>query len=656
MRKDPGSASSADAQSEIRIPLNKPFIAGNELVYIREAVERGQLAADGHFARRCHELLQSSTQAARVLLTPSCTAALEMAAMLCELGSGDEVILPSYTFVSTASAIVREGATPVFVDIREDTLNIDETLVEEAITSRTRAIFPVHYAGVACEMDTICRIARENGLLVVEDAAQAVGSRYKGRSLGSIGDLGAFSFHETKNFICGEGGALCVNAPEFIERAEIIRDKGTDRQRFFRGETDRYTWQELGSSYVASEICAAFLYAQLEEMESITARRSEIAAYYSEHLSRLEADGRLRLPCVPPDCETNAHLYHLLLPDERTRDGLMMHLRKHGILAVFHYVPLHDSPMGTKLAGGKPARLPVTESVSRRLLRLPFYCQLDPVEQEEVVGRIHEFFERLDDRWAPMSDTLRVRELEWDSRFFGIRVGELRAGQASTALLHEALDSASRGFDLVHVRDANPEVMTSELLRVHRGEHVDTRAEFECSPVAAPRGGARVSCGRIRPFERDEDPSDLVALAPQAAAHSRFRRDPRFPAEWVDRLYRVWIERSLSGSLADVVLVVEVDDRLVGFHTIRTDGEVGRIGLLALEAAFRGRGLGSALLSAGLGWMRDRGLARARVATQMDNPVCRLYERSGYSLVGREEIYHFWPDRSTLAVRSPGLS
>ncbi|HEB90935.1 MAG TPA: dTDP-4-amino-4,6-dideoxygalactose transaminase [Deltaproteobacteria bacterium] len=394
MLKDPGSASPTSAQSGIRIPLNKPFIAGNELSYIREAVERGQLAADGHFARRCHELLEASTGAARVLLTPSCTAALEMAAMLCDLGPADEVILPSYTFVSTASAIVREGATPIFVDIREDTLNLDETLIEAAITPRTRAIFPVHYAGVASEMDTICRIARENDLLVVEDAAQAVGSRYKGRGLGSIGDLAAFSFHETKNFICGEGGALCINDSRFVARAEIIRDKGTDRQRFFRGETDRYTWQELGSSYVASEICAAFLFAQLEEMESITERRAEIAAYYSEHLSGLEREGRLRLPCVPPDCETNAHLYHLLLPDEATRDGLMSHLRTHGILAVFHYVPLHDSPMGTKLAGGRPARLPVTESVSRRLLRLPFYCQLEPLEQEEVVGRIRDFFER----------------------------------------------------------------------------------------------------------------------------------------------------------------------------------------------------------------------------------------------------------------------
>lgn len=393
-RKDPVQASSPATHPEIRIPLSRPYIAGGELDYIREAVERGQLAADGYFTRRCHELLEAFAPASKVLLTPSCTAALEMAAMLCKLGPGDEVILPSYTFVSTANAVVREGATPVFVDIREDTLNIDETQIEEAITPHTRAIFPVHYAGVASEMDTICRIAEEHELIVVEDAAQAVNSRYKGRSLGSIGALGAFSFHETKNFICGEGGALCVNDPELVSRAEIIRDKGTDRQRFFRGETDKYTWQELGSSYVASELCAAFLYAQLENMDGIVAKRAEIASYYSEHLADLEGEGWLRLPIVPPECETNAHLYYILLRDEMSRDGLMAFLRQHGILAVFHYVPLHTSPMGLELAAGKPARLPRTEALSRRILRLPFYCQLEASEQAEVVGRIREFFDQ----------------------------------------------------------------------------------------------------------------------------------------------------------------------------------------------------------------------------------------------------------------------
>ncbi|MFT5441607.1 MAG: dTDP-4-amino-4,6-dideoxygalactose transaminase [Myxococcota bacterium] len=377
---------------EVRIPLNKPFIAGDELSYIREAVERGQLAGDGYFTTRCSELLEAQTEDSKILLTPSCTAALEMAAMLCRLGPGDEVILPSFTFVSTASAIVREGATPVFVDIREDTLNIDEALIEAAITPNTKAIFPVHYAGVACEMDTICEIAKASDLMVVEDAAQAVNSRYKGRSLGSIGALGTFSFHETKNFICGEGGALVVNDPSLMNRAEIIRDKGTDRQQFFRGETDKYTWQELGSSYVASELCAAFLYAQLENMETIVRKRADIASYYNDQLKALADRGHVTLPVVPPECETNAHIYHILLRDQATRNDLMAHLRRQGILAVFHYIPLHTSPMGLKLSGGNPANLPLTDSLSARILRLPFYCQLTADEQAEVVGCIHEFF------------------------------------------------------------------------------------------------------------------------------------------------------------------------------------------------------------------------------------------------------------------------
>ncbi|MDP6979287.1 MAG: dTDP-4-amino-4,6-dideoxygalactose transaminase [Myxococcota bacterium] len=379
-------------EEAIRIPLNKPYIAGNELDYIREAVDRGQLAGDGHFTRRCQELLEAQTGAARVLLTPSCTAALEMAAMLLELGPGDEVILPSYTFVSTASAFVREGAKPVFVDVREDTLNLDEQAIEAAITPQTRAIFPVHYAGVACEMGAIAEIADANDLAVVEDAAQAVGSRYRGKALGSLGQLGAFSFHETKNFICGEGGALVINEAEFVERAEILRDKGTDRQRFFRGETDKYTWQDVGSSYVPSELCAAFLYAQLEQIDRIVARRCEIANTYTDALRDLAEQERLRLPIVPDHCETNAHIYSILLPSSETRDALMSHLREHGILAVFHYVPLHTSPMGKRLVGGTPAQLPVTEALAGRVLRLPFFPQLTAEEQREVIGRIHDFF------------------------------------------------------------------------------------------------------------------------------------------------------------------------------------------------------------------------------------------------------------------------
>ena len=378
---------------EQRIPFNKPFIAGKELYYIAQAVTFNNLAGDGHFTRQCTRLLEEKFGIHRVQLTPSCTAALEMAALLCNLAPGDEVILPSFTFVSTANAVVRLGATPVFVDIRPDTLNIDEDLIESAITDRTKAIFAVHYAGVGCEMERIMSIARRHNLLVVEDAAQAVNSFYDGRALGSIGHLGCYSFHETKNFICGEGGALCINVPELVERAEIIRDKGTNRQKFFRGLVDKYTWVDVGSSYVPSEIVSAFLYGQLEMMEPISDRRREIYQYYRRAFKSLEAEGIVQLPCLPEDCASNYHMFYILTKDGETRNRLLDHLRERGIGAVFHYVPLHSSPMGRKLGGGELA-LPVTESVSARLLRLPFYYTITQDEQAEVVRGISDFLGR----------------------------------------------------------------------------------------------------------------------------------------------------------------------------------------------------------------------------------------------------------------------
>lgn len=365
------------------IPFNKPFIAGKELYYIAQAVTLGNLGGDGHYTKKCSELMQERFGIPKVLLTPSCTAALEMAAQLCDLQPGDEVIMPSYTFVSTASAFVRLGGRPVFVDIRPDTLNIDENLIEAAITHRTKAICIVHYAGVACEMDRIMTIAKAHNLLVVEDAAQAVNSWYKGRALGSIGDLGCYSFHETKNYICGEGGALCINNPSLIERAEIIRDKGTNRQRFFRGEVDKYTWVEVGSSYVPSEICSAFLYAQLEEMDRISERRREIYQKYRQALIPLETAGRLRLPFIPEDCANNFHLFYVLMPTSEQRDAMLKHLKANGIHAVFHYVPLHSSPMGLELTG--LSALPVTEELSSRLIRLPFYHDITNLEQDAVI-------------------------------------------------------------------------------------------------------------------------------------------------------------------------------------------------------------------------------------------------------------------------------
>lgn len=368
------------------IPFNSPFIVGKELYYIAQAVTLGNLGNNGEFTRKCSELLESRFGIQKVLLVPSCTAALEMAAILCDLSPGDEVIMPSYTFVSTASAFVRVGAMPVFVDIREDTLNIDENLIEAAITTRTKAICVVHYAGVACEMDRIMKIARRYKLRVVEDAAQAVNAFYKGRALGSIGDLGCYSFHETKNFICGEGGALCINDPSLVERAEIIRDKGTNRQRFFRGEVDKYTWVDVGSSYVPSELCSAFLYAQLEEMEKISRRRYEIYATYKRLFRPLEEAGLLRMPVVPEGCQTNSHLFLVIFPTAEIQDHVLTTLNAQSIRAVFHYVPLHTSPIGRTLC--ESGRLPVTDLVSESLLRLPFFYEIIYEEQKAVADAV----------------------------------------------------------------------------------------------------------------------------------------------------------------------------------------------------------------------------------------------------------------------------
>ena len=375
----------------MNIPFNKPFIVGKELYYIAQAVLAGHIAGDGVFTKKCHQLLEEKFQARRVLLTHSCTAALEIAAILCDIQPGDEVILPSFTFVSTVNAFCLRGAKPVFVDIRPDTLNLDETLIEQAITRRTKVIVPVHYAGVACEMDVIMDIARRHGLLVVEDAAQGVSSLYNNQYLGTIGDLGTYSFHETKNFISGEGGALVVNNERFIERAEIIREKGTNRSKFFRGEVDKYTWVDLGSSYLPSDIVAAFLYAQLENIELINKRRQEIFDYYFDGFQPLLQQGLVQIPHIPADCQCNNHLFYILLNDERTRDGLMEYLREREIYAVFHYIPLHLSEMG-RSHGYRENELPVTESVSARLLRLPCYYELSREDQNSVMSAIGNYF------------------------------------------------------------------------------------------------------------------------------------------------------------------------------------------------------------------------------------------------------------------------
>jgi len=368
-----------------RIPFNWPYMTGKELHYIAEAHFNGRLAGDGPFTKRCHRWIEEKTGCDKALLTHSCTAALEMTALLLDIQPGDEVIMPSYTFVSTANAFVLRGGVPVFVDIREDTLNLDEKLIEAAITPRTKAIVPVHYAGVACEMDAIMDIARRHGLKVVEDAAQGVMASYKGRALGSIGDLGTFSFHETKNVIAGEGGALLVNNPELTLRAEIIREKGTDRSRFFRGEVDKYTWQEVGSSFLPGELIAAFLWAQLEEAQAITARRLASWEYYHAALAPLEAKGVLRRPVIPDGCQHNAHMYYVLLDAELDRQAVLSDLKRNEIYSVFHYVPLHSSPAGERY-GRAHGSLDVTNGQSERLIRLPLWVGLTPAQQDRVVN------------------------------------------------------------------------------------------------------------------------------------------------------------------------------------------------------------------------------------------------------------------------------
>ncbi len=374
----------------IKIPFNKPTLIGRELFYISQVILSGRSAGDAGFTRRCHTLLEEALGVPGVLLTTSCTDALEMAALLLQIEPGDEVIVPSFTFVSTVNAFVLRGARPVFIDVRKDTLNLDESLLEAAITPRTKAIVPVHYAGVGCEMDVIGKVASRNGIPVVEDNAHGLFGKYRGRFLGTFGTFAAQSFHETKNFICGEGGAILINDPGYLERAEIVREKGTNRSRFFRGEVDKYSWVDIGSSFLPSDILAAFLYAQLEAREEIQSRRRWIWEYYQDHLCDWADENQVRMPVVPGYCEQSYHMFYLLLPSLEARQGLIEHLRERGILSVFHYLPLHLSEMGIKF-GGRPGDCPVTESVSDRLVRIPFYNDLTEKDLAEVVEAICRF-------------------------------------------------------------------------------------------------------------------------------------------------------------------------------------------------------------------------------------------------------------------------
>src|ERR1022692_5123118 len=373
-----------------RIPFNVPGLAGDELRYVADAITQGHAAGDGAYTAKCHEFLERELGVPRVLLTTSCTHALEMAALLLDIQAGDEVIVPSFTFVSTVNAFVLRSAKPVFADVRPDTLNLNEEQLEPLITKRTRAILPVHYAGVGCEMDRSLEIAQRHSVAVVEDNAHGLFARYKGKLLGTFGCLAAQSFHETKNVICGEGGALVINDLRHVERAEIIREKGTNRSRFFRGQVDKYTWVDIGSSYLPSDILAAFLYAQLEKHDHITAARKRIWTYYSTHLREWACANDVQLPHVPAHCKQPYHMFYLVVPSLGARQALGETLKEHGILSVFHYLPLHLSAMGVQ-AGGRQGQCPVTERVSDCLLRLPFYNDLSEPEQAEVVDVIRQF-------------------------------------------------------------------------------------------------------------------------------------------------------------------------------------------------------------------------------------------------------------------------
>jgi dTDP-4-amino-4,6-dideoxygalactose transaminase len=373
-----------------RIPFNKPSLSGNELLYLAESITAGHTSSDGRFTKRCRELLEAEFAVPAVLLTTSCTDALEMAALLLNIQPGDEVILPSFTFVSTVNAFVLRGAIPIFVDVRPDTLNMDERCIEPLVTSRTKAIVVVHYAGVSCEMDAIEALAKERKITIIEDNAHGVFGRYRGRYLGTFGALATLSFHETKNLTCGEGGALVVNDENLLERAEIIRDKGTNRKRFLRGQVDKYTWVDVGSSFGLSDILAAYLFAQLEKREEIQRTRHRIWQNYFSNLGEWAIAQNVRLPSVPLHCDQAYHMFYIILPSFEIRQGLIEHMKARGILSVFHYLPLHLSDLGRRY-GGRPGQCPVTEEFSDRLLRLPFYNSLSDDEQADVVSAIASF-------------------------------------------------------------------------------------------------------------------------------------------------------------------------------------------------------------------------------------------------------------------------
>jgi len=373
------------------IPFNRQNIFGKELEYIKDAYETGKISGDGKYTELCNSFMEKRFNAKKIMLTTSGTHALDLSAILSEIKPGDEIIMPSYTFVTTANAFVLRGGKPVFCDIRKDNLNMDETIIEELVTEKTKAIVPVHYAGVACDMDKIMRIAKKNDLMVIEDAAQGVNAKYKDKYLGTIGDIGCYSFHETKNYSMGEGGAIVINNEELFERAEIVREKGTNRKKFFRGEIDKYTWVDIGSSYLPSEINAAILWNQLEHIDEIQEKRKDIFEMYYDGLKKLENDGKLRLPIINDYAECNYHMFYMLMKSEKERDEIISYLKKNGIQSVFHYIPLHTAPFIVNQ--DLTFSLTVTEELSKKILRLPMFYSLTSIDQQKIIDFIYLFFE-----------------------------------------------------------------------------------------------------------------------------------------------------------------------------------------------------------------------------------------------------------------------
>ncbi len=382
------------------IPFNRPSLTGKETKYIEDAIKRCHASGDGYYTKQCHAFFEEKLGIKKALLTTSCTHALEMAAILCDIQEGDEVIVPSYTFTSTVNAFVLRGANPIFCDVRTDTLNLDESKIERLVTPKTKVIVPVHYAGIACEMDPILKIAKKHGLYVVEDNAQGIFGKYKGRNLGSLGDMGTLSFHETKNINCGEGGALLINKTEMVNRAEVIREKGTNRSQFFRGEVDKYGWVDLGSSFLPSDILAAYLWAQLERWQSIQSKRKEIWEGYQQNLSGWAREQGVRIPVVPAHVEQSYHLFYLIMPSLEERTRFIAHLKGLGIHAVFHYQALNSSPMGLKL-GGATGQCPISEKLSDQLVRLPLYNSMTEEEQWRVIDAVMSFQVRSSTKWQP---------------------------------------------------------------------------------------------------------------------------------------------------------------------------------------------------------------------------------------------------------------